>query len=85
MYISSIPAINNSSFGVMQSRNAMTNLAKGTGESSFGDFKALQEAEKRFQMDNLQNQLVYKTSTTEEEAKKKLEKENIKRSFSTFA
>jgi len=85
MYVSSIGAINNSAFGIQQNNSSIMKLAQGAGSGSATDLAAVQRSEKTLQMENLQNKLTYLASSDMEESKKKLEKENIKRSFSTFA
>jgi hypothetical protein len=85
MYVSQIGNINNAAFGQMQNRNAMTNMARGAGNGSFKDLNSIHQSEKGLQVDNLQNQFAYSATTAMEESEKKREKENIKRTFSTFA
>jgi len=84
MYVSSIGNINNAAFSTMQNNNAMMNLARGAGDGSFKDLSTTQQTEKTLQMDNLQNRLTYLASSTIEDSQRKKEKEDIKRSFSTF-
>jgi hypothetical protein len=49
------------------------------------DFAALNESDKRMNMDNITNSLTYKVSILQEEMAKKRQDADIKRSFSTFA
>lgn len=85
MFISSIGNINNAAFATMQNNQARTNLATGAGDGSFKDMGSVHQADKKFQMDNLNNNLVYDATSLMEEAQRKQQKEDIKRSFSTFA
>jgi len=79
----SINTMNNSAFRMMSNNNAMMNLTSFSGASN--NLSAVHQAEKSLLMDNLQSQLMYKMSEAQLKALKKLEKENIKRTFSTFA
>ena len=85
MYISSIGMINNASFGAMQDNNALMNLTRSAGSQSGGDAKSMQQAEKKLVADQKQNELTYNAANLMEDSQKKVEKENIKRSFSAFA
>lgn len=80
MYVSSIGRINDAAFGTQQNNAGRMALA-----NSGGDMNSIHQADKRYQLDNLQNQLQYKYLSAMEEKEKKQEKEDIKRSFSTFA
>jgi len=79
----SINTMNNSAFRMMSNNNAMMNLTSFAG--NFGNLSTVHQAEKSLLMDNSQSQLMYKISEAQLKALKKLEKENIKRTFSAFA
>jgi len=83
MYVSQIGNINNAAFGIQQNNSNRMALANSAG--AYGNISTLHQAEKLLQLENLQNQFTYNYSSAMEEKQKKQEKENIKRSFSTFA
>ena len=86
MSINAIGMSNNAAFSTMKNNNAMMNLMNGVGEgSSTQDLKAAQQSEKSLLLNNVQNNLIYNASLTMEETEKKLQDENIKRTFSAFA
>lgn len=75
--------MNNAAYSLMQNRNALMGLTRNAG--SFGNMNALRNAETRLQLDSLQNQWLYSAAELMEDSQRKLQKENIKRTFSTFA
>lgn len=85
MYVNSIGMINNSAFNMMQNSNSLMSLTRSAGANPNQDLNALNQSEKKLTASNLQNSLIYNASSLMEDSQKKLEKENIKRSFSTFA
>lgn len=85
MYVSSINSINNASFNMMQGSASLMDLSRFAGSQPSQNTSALNQSEKRLLADKLQNELVYQASSYMEDSAEKIKKENIKRSFSTFA
>ncbi len=75
----------NSAYSAMSASNAMMRLTASAGSFTGMDSRSLLASEQRLSRDVLTNSFTYKAAMAQEEALKKLEKENIKRSFSTFA
>lgn len=73
----------NAAFGWMQAANARLNLLSccGTGVPS----AALYNADKNLTLQMLNDSFQYKAYTATADSQEKLQKENIKRSFSIFA
>lgn len=82
MFINPVAMIHDSAYSVMQSSAAISNSAVNSGGTSPGN---LAQGEKALQFDSLNNQLNYKAGNAMYDSQKNLEKDNIKRSFSTFA
>lgn len=73
---------NNAAFNCMNNAAALNGLCSFAGGA---DSALLLSKEKSLNADMLRNSLIYKTSLLQEESLDKLNKENIKRTFSTFA
>lgn len=71
---------NNAAFNMMNDANSIINLC-----SFKGDPAAAFAMEQRLTQDMLRNQLQYQASLEMEETQDRLNKENIKRTFSIFA
>ena len=85
MFVSQIGNINNAAFGAMQNQNGMTSLARGVGNAKPAQMNAIQQKEKGLQTNTLQNLFMYSALSAMEDSQRRQEKENIKRTFSTFA
>lgn len=83
MFVSNIPMINNASYGMQQDSNSMLGLIRNAGSSQ--DSKALLNSEKGLMADKIKNETTYKASELMEQSQKKVQDENIKRTFDTFA
>lgn len=81
--MNSIRNMNNSAFRMMSANSSMMGLLSSAGKTT--DLAALHRAENSLLLDKLSSQSSYKMSEAQLKALKKLEKDNIKRSFSTFA
>jgi len=81
--MNSINTMNNSASRMMNSSNALLNLTSFTGNSN--NLGAVNQTEKLLLSDKFNSELMYKMSYAQLKELKKLEKEDIKRSFSTFA
>jgi len=81
--MNSINTMNNSASRMMNASNALLSLASFSG--NFNNLSTVNQTEKLLLSDKFNSELMYKMSYAQVEALKKLEKENIKRSFSTFA
>lgn len=79
----SINTMNNSAFKMLNANSAIMNLASFTGKSA--NMYDVFQAEKSLVSQKLNSELMYKMSEAQLKALKKLEKEKIKHSFSTFA
>lgn len=82
--LDSIAKMNNAAFGWMSASNALLNLASSPG-LQYMNLAAVNQAEQNLTLSMLQNSLIYKISEQQEKSYKKLQDENIKRTFSTFA
>lgn len=82
--LDAIGRMNNAAYGWMSAADSMLNLCSFTGLSNM-NLDSVRQAEQNLTMSMLQNNLIYKLSSLQEESLKKLEDENIKRTFSTFA
>lgn len=71
---------NNAAFNWMNAANSLTNLTNSNMDS-----RSKISFEKRLTADMLNDSLMYKASLLQEESMDKVRKENIKRTFSTFA
>lgn len=71
---------NNAAYNWMNASNALMGLINFQGNP-----RTLMAAEQALNSSMLQSSLLYKTSLLQEESLKKLEDQNIKRTFSTFA
>ena len=80
--ISYIGMIDDASFGIMNNCESMMSMMRS---GSSGNIAAMNQAEKSLQMDNLNKQTQYLAYGEMEKSQKKLQEEDIKRSFSTFA
>lgn len=80
MFTNAIGMMSDSAFGVQRNLNALTGLA-GSGDDS----RATLDKEKALTSDNLKKQFVYNASDLMADSQDKINKENIKRSFSIFA
>jgi len=78
-----INMMNNSAYNIMSSNNSLMNLNSFAANSNNSSY--LQQTEKSLLADRLNSELMYKMSEAQLKALKKAEKEDIKRSFSTFA
>ena len=87
MLISSIMGnigmMNDSAFRVQASNSALMGLTSFAGRAT--DLNALHRTEKYLLIDRLNSEMMYKMSEAQLASLKKLEKENIQRTFSTFA
>jgi len=74
----------NAAFNVMSAQQSMLGLLSFAGSGNANPaFLAASEAQ--LQQSILQNSLMYKLGLAQEKVEKKLQEDNIKRSFSTFA
>ena len=78
-----IGMMNDSAFRVQNSNSALMGLTSFAGRAT--DLNALHQTEKYLLIDRLNSEMMYKMSEAQLASLKKLEKENIKRTFSTFA
>ena len=85
MFVSQVGNINNAAFGAMQSQNGITSLARGAGNAKPAEMSSIHQKEKGLQTNTLQNLFMYSAISAMEDCHKRQEKENIKRTFSTFA
>lgn len=83
--LSAINSMNNAAYGMMQSADALMKLVTFAGTNPNVDLGKLNSVEKNLMMKMLNDSFIYKISREQEKQLEKLEKENIKRSFSTFA
>lgn len=83
MNVSYVNMIDDSSFGIQQSSDSMLNMIRTASPDS--DTNLLQASEKQLNINKLNNELVYNASLEMEKSQKKVEKENIKRTFSMFS
>lgn len=72
----------NAAFNCMNYARSLAALGSSAGGA---DSSLLLPTEKSLRADMLNNSLIYKAGLLQEESLNKLNKENIKRSFSTFA
>jgi len=70
---------------MMQSSNALMGLISFAGTNPNVDLGKLNSVEKNLMMKMLNDSFIYKISQAQEKQLKKLEQDNIKHSFSTFA
>lgn len=77
-----INTINNAAYSWMNSANALISM---TGNAANQNPASLLSNEKNLRMTMLNDSLMYKANELQEEVAQKLKKDNIKRSFSTFA
>lgn len=85
--ISRLTAINmrnNASFGMISASNSLMQFCSASGMQNQNPANLLAN-EQRLTQSMLNNSLLYKIASVQEESMKKLSDENIKRSFSTFA
>lgn len=82
--LDSISRMNNAAFNWMSASNSLLNLTSFSGLGNM-DLSTVHNAEQNLTMNMLQNSLIYKLNAINEKRLKKLEDENIKRTFSTFA
>lgn len=82
--LDAISRMNNAAFGYMSAANSLQNLISFNGLQN-QSLESLNAADKSLTLSMLQNSLIYKISALREKSCKKLQDENIKRSFSTFA
>lgn len=82
MFINPVAMIHDSAYSVMGNSAAIADSAVNSGGSNP---TGLAQGEKALQFDSLNNQLQYKAGNEMYDSQKSVEKENIKRSFSTFA
>ena len=88
MIISSMPRLtaSNSAYSGMSASNALMRLTASAGSFTGGmSTRALLASEQQLSNDMLTNSLTYRAAMAQEEALKKIQDQNIKRSFSTFA
>ncbi|MPN64401.1 hypothetical protein SDC9_212173 [bioreactor metagenome] len=83
MFINPIGRISDSAFSVQQNNNAIMSMTRNAGD--FDDLSSVQKAEKQLKFDTLNKKLMYDASSLMQESQKKVQDEDIKRSFSTFA
>ncbi len=83
--LSAINSMNNAAYGMMQSSNALMGLISFAGTNPNVDLGKLNSVEKNLMMKMLNDSFIYKISQAQEKQLKKLEQDNIKHSFSTFA
>jgi len=84
MNVTPIGMGSSAAFSIMQNNNALMNLTRNAGDGSSGDLSAVHQSEKSLLLNNVQNNLIYNAASLAEEAQKKQQDENIKRSFSAF-
>lgn len=73
---------NNAAYNVMRSSNALLGLCSFKGNP---DLASLNNAEKQITFQMLNSQVQYEANQAQLDSLDKLRKENIKRTFSTFA
>ena len=83
MFVSNVGMTNNASYGMQQDSNSMLGLIRNAGSDQ--DSKALLGFEKNLASDKIKNETTYKASELMEQSQKKVQDENIKRTFDTFA
>lgn len=83
MLVSNVGFASNAQFGAQQNSEAMLGLVRNAGLNS--DSKALLGFEKKLSTDKIKNETSAKAYELMEQSQKKVQDENIKRSFSTFA
>lgn len=87
MMTTSIGGLNAMNMANWAAYNMMTNSNARLGLLSFRgdtDLRALNNADKRLDLDMLNNGLLYKASLAQEESLKKITDQNIKRTFCMF-
>lgn len=82
--IGGLTIANSAAFNIMKDQQSMLGLLSFAGSSN-ANLASLNKQETMLQQRMLQNSLLYKIGLLQEESMKKLQNENIKRSFSTFA
>lgn len=80
--IGAISTMHNSAFNWMNSANALISM---TGNAANQSPAVLHAAEKKLLLSMHNDSLMYRIAELQDETYRKLEKDNIKRSFSTFA
>ncbi len=75
---------NTAAYNVIAAQQSMLNLLSFAG-SGYANPAFLASTETRLQQDIMQNSLRYKLGLAQEKMEKKLQKDNIERTFSTFA
>lgn len=83
MFVSNVGLISNATFGVQQNSNTMLGQIRSAGSSS--DPSALSNSETKLTASNLNNETAVNAWEMMDKSQKKVQDENIKRSFSTFA
>lgn len=83
--LSAINSMNNAAYGMMQTSNALMQMVSFAGTNPNVDLGKLHSAENALMMKMLNDSFIYKISQAQEKQLKKLEQDNIKRSFSVFA
>lgn len=83
MLTSNINMINNSAFASQQNSFSMISAIRSVGPNS--DTNLLQASEKQLNVNKLNNDLTYNASLLMEDSQKKVNKDNIKRTFDMFA
>lgn len=83
MFASNINMINNSAFASQQNSFAMISAIRSVGPDS--NTNLLQESEKQLNVNKLNNDLTYNAVLLMEKSQKKVNQDNIKRTFEMFA
>lgn len=83
MNVSYVNMINDSAFGIQQSSDSMLGMIRNASPDS--NTNLLQSSEKQLNINKLNNELVYNASLEMEKSQKKVNQDNIKRTFSIFA
>ena len=81
--MNNLAAMNNAAYRMMSTGNSLMGLTSFAG--NFGDLGALNRKEQMLMADRLNSEFLYKANQVQYDSLEKLEKENIKRTFSTFA
>lgn len=83
MFVSNVGLISNATFGIQQNSNTMLGQIRSAGSSS--DPSALLSSEQKLTASNLNNGIAVNAWEMMDKSQKKVNDENNKRSFSTFA
>lgn len=79
-----INTTNNAAFGMMSNADAIMGLSRNSG-MSFKNHDTLHAIDKKLTLDMIKNKLLYMMGLAQEKTFDKIKKDNIKRTFSTFA